>query len=123
MTFVGENQVYLTALVIVVAGFGWVLTGVNAYPMVVELSKGNNVGKYTGYYYMASMGAQILTPILSGLLMDNSMLGRLILFPYATVFATIALIVLMFVHHGDTQTLSKDDVRQMIQTYKDKRKK
>jgi MFS family permease len=123
MTFVGENQIYLTAIVVVVAGFGWVLTGVNAYPMVVELSKGDNVGRYTGYYYMASMSAQIITPVLSGLLMDYSILGRLILFPYATVFAIVALAILIFVRHGDTQKMSRDDIRQLIQDYRNKREK
>ncbi len=122
IAFIGENQVFLSAFIVLVAGFGWVLTGINAYPMVVELSKGSNIGKYTGYYYMASMGAQIITPMLSGLLMDQSILGRLILFPYATFFAIMALITLMFVHHGDTQTLSKDDVRTLLQNYKNKRK-
>ncbi len=123
VVFIGEAQIYLTASVVLIAGFGWVLTGVNAYPMVVELSKGSNIGKYTGYYYMASMGSQILTPILSGYLMDHSILGRLVLFPYATIFASIALIVLLFVKHGDMQKLSRDDIRQMIQDYRDKRKK
>ncbi len=123
VVFIGEAQIYLTALVVLFAGFGWVLTGVNAYPMVVELSKGSNIGKYTGYYYMASMGAQILTPIFSGYLMDHSILGRLVLFPYATLFAAVALVILIFVHHGDTQKLSRDDIKQMIQDYKDKRKK
>ncbi|QWB96317.1 MFS transporter [Mycoplasmatota bacterium] len=123
VAFIGENQIYLTALVVVVAGFGWVLTGVNAYPMVVELSKGDNIGRYTGFYYMASMGAQIITPVLSGLLMDYSVFGRLTLFPYATLFAIVALIILIFVHHGDTQKMSRDDIRQLIESYRDKREK
>jgi len=122
IVFIGENSIYLASVIVLFAGFGWVLTGINGYPMVVELSKETNVGKYTGYYYMASMSAQILTPILSGYLMDHSILGRLVLFPYATFFAIIALIIVLFVHHGDTQTISKDDVRQILKNYRAKRK-
>ncbi len=48
-------------------GFGWASINVNSYPMVVEMSRGgSDVGRFTGYYYTASMSAQILTPILSG---------------------------------------------------------
>ena len=75
--------------------------------MVVELSKGSDVGKYTGYYYAFSMAAQILTPILSGLLMDIPTLGRKILFPYAAFFALLAFITMLFVKHGDHVTGKK----------------
>jgi MFS family permease len=50
------------------AGIGWATINVNSFPMVVELAKGGEVGKYTGYYYTASMAAQIVAPILSGIL-------------------------------------------------------
>jgi Na+/melibiose symporter-like transporter len=52
------------------AGIGWATINVNSYPMVVELAKNSDTGKYTGYYYTASMSAQILTPVLSGAIMD-----------------------------------------------------
>ncbi|BCR35388.1 MFS transporter [Mariniplasma anaerobium] len=103
IVFIEQNQIILTASIILVAGFGWTLTGVNIYPMVVELSKGKNVGTYTGYYYAASMGAQIFTPMLSGWLMDTY--GRIILFPYATVFMVLALITMSLVKHGNTQKI------------------
>lgn len=109
IVFIEQNQIILTASIILVAGFGWTLTGVNIYPMVVELSKGKNVGTYTGYYYAASMGAQIFTPMLSGWLMDTY--GRIILFPYATVFMVLALFTMLFVKHGDTQ---KIDFKKMF---------
>ncbi len=32
------------------AGIGWATINVNSFPMVVELAKGGDVGKYTGYY-------------------------------------------------------------------------
>ena len=103
VVFVEQNQIILTAIIIAFAGFGWTFTGINIYPMVVELSKGKNVGQYTGYYYAASMSAQIFTPILSGILMDR--FGRIILFPYATIFIVLAFITMLFVKHGDSQKI------------------
>ncbi len=83
------------------AGVGWATINVNSFPMVVELAKGGNIGKYTGYYYTASMAAQVLTPILSGFLMDS--LGLKILFPYATAFVILAFVTMLFVKHGDNK--------------------
>ncbi|MBR0508177.1 MAG: MFS transporter [Clostridia bacterium] len=87
------------------AGIGWATINVNSFPMVVELAKGGNVGKYTGYYYTASMAAQVLTPILSGFLMDA--MGLSILFPYATVFVILAFFTMFFVKHGDSKPVRK----------------
>ena len=87
------------------AGIGWATINVNSFPMVVELCSGGDIGKYTGYYYTASMAAQIVTPILSGYLMDN--LGMTILFPYAAVFAALAFGTMFFVKHGDAKPQSK----------------
>ena len=90
----------LMNLLFALAGIGWATINVNSFPMVVELAKGGNVGRYTGYYYTASMAAQVLTPYLSGLLMDR--FGMVTLFPYATVFVAIALFTMLFVKHGDS---------------------
>ena len=87
------------------AGIGWATINVNSFPMVVELCSGGDIGKYTGYYYTASMAAQIVTPILSGYLMDN--LGMTILFPYAAVFAALAFGTMFFVKHGDAKPQSE----------------
>ncbi len=66
-----EPMFYLMAVFFAVCGIGWATINVNSYPMVVEMSKGSTVGKYTGYYYTASMAGQIATPFLSGLIMDE----------------------------------------------------
>ncbi len=84
------------------AGIGWATISVNSYPMVVELASGGNVGKYTGFYYTASMAAQTATPVLSGILMDA--VGMTSLFPYATVFLALALVTMLFVRHGESKT-------------------
>lgn len=88
------------------AGIGWATINVNSFPMVVELAKGGAVGKYTGYYYTASMAAQVLTPILSGFLMDAFGM-RYVLFPYAAIFVALAFVTMSFVKHGDNKPTAK----------------
>ena len=88
------------------AGIGWATINVNSYPMVVEMSKGSNVGKYTGYYYTASMFAQIITPVLSGVFMDLAGTMR-VLFPYSCVFCVLAFCTMIFVKHGDYKPETK----------------
>lgn len=83
------------------AGIGWATINVNSYPMVVELSRGSDVGKYTGFYYTASMAAQTVTPIVSGALMDT--LGMTVLFPYGSVCVLLAFVTMLFVRHGDNR--------------------
>ncbi len=90
------------------AGVGWATINVNSFPMVVELSRGGDVGKYTGFYYTASMAAQTVTPYFSGLLMDKE--GMTTLFPYATVFVALAFVTMLFVRHGDSKPVAKKDL-------------
>ena len=89
------------------AGIGWATINVNSFPMVVELSRGGDVGKYTGFYYTASMAAQTVTPYFSGLLMDR--IGMTTLFPYATVFVALAFVTMLFVRHGDSRPAPAKD--------------
>ena len=87
------------------AGIGWATINVNSFPMVVEMCSGSDVGRYTGIYYTASMAAQTVTPMFSGLLMDK--LGMTSLFPYATVFVALAFVTMLFVMHGDNKPVAK----------------
>ncbi len=82
-------------------GCAWALINVNSYPMVVELSRGASVGKYTGYYYTFSMAAQIVTPILSGFLLQY--VGYWTLFPYAAVMVGLAFFTISLTKHGDSR--------------------
>lgn len=91
--------------IFVLAGVAWATINVNSFPMVVELCSDSDVGKYTGYYYTASMAAQTLTPMLSGWLMDNMGMG--VLFPYAAVFVAGSFVTMLFVKHGDSKPLAK----------------
>jgi len=89
-------------------GFGWAAIGVNSLPMVVEMSKSGDIGKYTGLYYTFSMSAQIATPILSGLLLD--FVSYRTLFPYAVVFSALAMVTMSMVKHGDNKPVAKKDM-------------
>ena len=94
------TPLWVMTAIFVLAGVGWATINVNSFPMVVELARGGDVGKYTGFYYTASMAAQTLTPVLSGLVIDSFGMDKL--FPYATVFAALALVTMFFVKHGDS---------------------
>lgn len=99
-------NVWLVNTLFILAGIGWATINVNSYPMVVELSSSGDVGKYTGFYYTASMAAQTVTPMLSGLLLDINMRT---LFPYATVFVVLAFFTMLCVRHGDGLAAEKKD--------------
>lgn len=104
--FIREGtSVVVMSVLFALAGIGWATINVNSFPMVVELAKGSDVGKYTGYYYTASMAAQIVTPIVSGALLDA--IGYEVLFPYAAVFVAIAFVTMFFVKHGDAKPEAK----------------
>ncbi len=89
-------------------GVGWAAINVNSYPMIVEMSKGCDIGKFTGTYYTFSMTAQIMTPILSGFLLEN--ISYRTLFPYALVFSVLAFMTMTQVHHGDARPDKKKSV-------------
>ncbi|MBR7122896.1 MAG: MFS transporter [Oscillospiraceae bacterium] len=101
------SSVLVMNILFALAGIGWATINVNSFPMVVEMCSGGDVGKYTGYYYTASMAAQIATPVLSGMLMDMDGVGMTVLFPYAAVFAGLAFVTMLFVKHGDAKPESK----------------
>ena len=82
-------------------GIGWASINVNSFPMVVEMSKSGDVGKYTGYYYTFSMAAQIITPLLSGWFITA--MGYNVLFPYAVIFSLASFVTMFFVRHGDNR--------------------
>ena len=101
--FVGANSSELTTYpIFALAGIGWATINVNSFPMVVELAKGGEVGKYTGFYYTASMAAQIVAPILSGLLYDAFGM-RNVFFSFGTVFVALSFVTMLFVKHGDSK--------------------
>ncbi len=94
-------------------GLAWAAINVNSLPMVVEMCKGSDVGKFTGYYYTASMAAQVVTPVLAGTLMKE--IGYQVLFPYAAFFVTMSFVTMLFVRHGD----SKAEMKRGLDAFED----
>ena len=96
---------WLMSCMFCLAGVAWATINVNSFPMVVEMCSGADVGKYTGFYYTASMAAQSLTPTISGIFMDR--VAMTTLFPYASVFVGLAFVTMSFVKHGDSKPQAK----------------
>ncbi len=86
-------------------GLAWAAINVNSLPMVVEMCRGSDVGKFTGYYYTASMTAQVITPVLAGSLMKR--ISYHVLFPYAACFVLLSFVTMCFVRHGDSRAEAK----------------
>ncbi len=60
----------------ILKGFGMALVHNCSFPMVVELCSSKKIGKFTGYYYTASMSAQTITPVLLGLVLNATLAWR-----------------------------------------------
>ncbi len=99
------SPAWLMNALFILAGMAWATINVNSFPMVVEMCSGGDVGKYTGYYYTASMAAQTATPMISGFLMDK--IRMTVLFPYATIFVALAFVTMFCVKHGDAKVVAK----------------
>lgn len=104
-----NNQAWIPSVLFsvfyLIAGFGLIIANVNTFPMVTELSTAETVGQYTGYYYMATMSAQAITPAIGGAIMDAG--GNKFLFLYSAVCVVIAIVLMLFVKHGDSQITAK----------------
>ena len=92
-------------VVFALVGFAWAAINVNSLPMVVEMCKGSDIGKFTGYYYTASMAAQVITPVLAGTLMRQ--IDYRVLFQYAALFVALSFVTMLFVRHGDVKAAAK----------------
>ncbi len=99
------SPAWLMYIMFALAGIAWATINVNSFPMVVEMCSGSDVGKYTGFYYTASMAAQTATPMLSGFLMDQ--MGMTALFPYAAIFVALAFVTMALTRHGDARPVAK----------------
>ena len=92
-------------VVFALVGLAWAAINVNSLPMVVEMCKGSDIGKFTGYYYTFSMTAQVVTPVVAGYLMRN--VSYTALFPYAAAFVAMSFATMLFVKHGDNKPEAK----------------
>ena len=98
-------------IVFAIVGLAWAAINVNSLPMVVEMCRGSDVGKFTGFYYTASMSAQVVTPIIAGTLLHN--VSYKTLFPYAAFFVAMSFVTMLFVKHGDAKAEKKGFMESM----------
>jgi len=97
-----------------IKGIGMSLVHVNSFPMVVELCSSEHIGKFTGYYYAASMAAQTITPIALGALMLSPDIDFAFLPEYALCCLLIALVIFMFVSNV---TINKVSVARGLEAF------
>lgn len=108
----------LFAAFYLIAGFGLIIANVNTFPMVVELAKAEDVGKYTGFYYTATMSAQAITPFIAGAIMDR--FGNTSMFLYSAICVVIGIAIMFFVRYGDSmqipkgKKMSKEEKKQVM---------
>ncbi len=100
MAFFRSAGLFLIPIFVTI-GFGYACVIVNTFPIIWEMSQGSDIGKYTGYYYTASMAAQIVTPMIAGALMKGD--NYWVLFPYAVCAELISFAMLTKVKHGDSK--------------------
>ena len=119
----GIGVIGVMFVVFALVGFAWAAINVNSLPMVVEMCRGSDIGKFTGYYYTASQAAQIITPILSGFVLEYGYLlvdqanpdaGYVLLFPYGTLFVALSFVTMLFVRHGDAKVEGKKDLLESL---------
>ena len=91
-----------------ISGVGMGTVATTIYPMIMVVASEKTTGRYTGYYYTASMSAQIITPILSGAVME--FIGYRYLYLYAIVCALLAALPLVMVQKGNTILLKDLDL-------------
>lgn len=106
----------LFALFYLIAGFGLIIANVNTFPMVTELSTAETVGQYTGYYYMATMSAQAITPALGGAIMDAGQ--DKYLFLYSAICIVVAIVLMLFVKHGDSKQIPGEKKKKLTKEEK-----
>lgn len=108
MSFVKAAGVFMIPFFVII-GFGYACVVVNTFPIIWEMSKGSDIGKYTGYYYTASMAAQIITPTVAGFLIEKVFKSYSVLFPYALCAMGISFLMLLNVKHGDSKPKAQKD--------------
>lgn len=100
------RNLMLLRVFMLVGGAFWAFVNINSLPMVVELAGKDRIGTFTGYYYVASFSAAILSPILFGFIQDLTNNYALI-FIYAAVAFALAIGCVAFVRHGESAPQDK----------------
>ena len=96
--------------VLILGGAANMFITVNTLPLVLEIGGIEKVGTFTGYYYTATFSAQIASPIVYGFI--RMFAGTYMsLFYYSPVMFALAIILLLFVKHGEA--IPQDIIKQI----------
>ncbi len=99
-----SSDLVLIRVLLVVAGAGWALIGVNALPMVLDSAppeRRHQIGVYTGIYFIATQTADVFGPTLVGTLIDLTGRNYRMMFVYVIVTLLIAVVLLLRVRRGE----------------------
>ncbi|HEX2927535.1 MAG TPA: SLC45 family MFS transporter [Ruminiclostridium sp.] len=94
------DNIWQLRVLLLFGGVFWACVNINSLPMVVEMAKWKDIGKYTGYYYFFSFSAAIISPILFGAIRDLVQRYDAI-FIYSAIAFGLAALCMLFVHHGE----------------------
>jgi MFS family permease len=95
---------------LVLAGAGWALIIVNALPMVLDsapLDGLEQIGIYTGIYFLATQSAEVIGPVLVGGFLDLTGRNYRFIFAYTLVVLAVALAMLLVVRRGEARVLAE----------------
>ena len=96
------DNIWGLRILLLIGGIFWACVNINSLPMVVEMAKWKDIGKYTGYYYFFSFSAAIISPILFGFIRDI-VIRYDIIFVYSAIAFGLAIICMLFVKHGEAE--------------------
>ena len=103
------NMLYIWFLL---NAIGFPLVSINLGPMVLELGKDSDAGRYMGYYYIAATVSQIVTPTIASFFINK--MGFQVIGVYAGIFSLIACVCGFFVHHGDAKPILNSAVNEAV---------
>jgi MFS family permease len=108
------SNISVLYILLALGGICWAAINVNSLPMVVDMTGFSSLGKYTGYYYIFSFSASIISPILFGALRDLTQTYQ-ILFIYSAIAFALAIICMLFIARGDGEA-KKSDAKKASET-------
>lgn len=100
LPILSQPSQWLLQVLMVVGGGFWSLININSLPMVLEFGSERTIGSFTGYYYLFSFTAAIVSPIFYGYIQDYFQTNEL-LFSFALICFAFALVSMLFVRHGE----------------------
>ena len=100
-TLPAVGRVPVIGVILMVAGVAWASINVNSLPMVVDMTALEQVGTYTGLYYLFSTLAAITGPIVYGFIIQLSGGAYSLLMLISPIFMALALISISGVTRGE----------------------